>query len=169
MPALRLLKRAGLREPLIAVLPDRFEHSVSVFTAKAGLHVYERLIGQLGEDIHHLPIRKARTTRRGAYRLRIRVRADALRSLQREPAHEDGKPAHQQALLLCEQFVAPIDQRLQRLVARQHAATASGQQSEPIAQARRNLLHGEGFNPRRRELDGEGYAVQAAADRRSPR
>ena len=63
-----------------------------------------------------------------------------------------------------EEVVAPIDQRAQRLLARQSRPIAARQQTEAIRQALRNALDGQRAHAGRRKLDRERYAVEAMAD-----
>ena len=68
------------------------------------------------------------------------------------------------ALLVVEQVVAPVDQRAQRLLARQRRAIAAGQQTEAIGQPRRDLLDRQRAHARGGQLERERNAVEALAD-----
>jgi hypothetical protein len=61
-------------------------------------------------------------------------------------------------------IVAPLQRGSESLVARQRAARAAGQESEAIVEASPDLVQREHLHPCRRQLDGEGDAVQAPAD-----
>ena len=68
-----------------------------------------------------------------------------------------------------QEVVAPVDQRAQRLLARQRGAVAAGQQPEAIVQALGDLLDRQRAHARRGELDRERNAVEPPADvRRLP-
>src|SRR5260370_42628836 len=60
--------------------------------------------------------------------------------------------------------MTPIHGRLKRLMARQGRAASTGKQSESIAEARGDLVKGDGPQPRRGKLDRQWHAIEAAAD-----
>ena len=66
--------------------------------------------------------------------------ADRLGRLERPAPGEDRQPPEQRALRLAEQVVAPVDQRAQRLLARQGRPAAAGQQPEAVVQPGGDLL-----------------------------
>ena len=65
-----------------------------------------------------------------------------------------------------QQVVAPVDQRAQRLLARQRGAAAAGQQPEAVVQPRGDLLRRKHLDARGRQLDRQRDAVQPVADLR---
>src|SRR5258708_2260263 len=60
--------------------------------------------------------------------------------------------------------MTPIHGRLKRLMARQGRGASTGKQSESIAEARGDLVEGDGPQPRRGKLDREWHAIEAAAN-----
>src|SRR5207247_11200587 len=83
---------------------------------------------------------------------------------EREAAGEYAKAPEQRAFRLRQEVVAPVDRGLERLVARQRRATSAGEQGEAVAQPLEDLLHAEDSCSHSRQLDGEGQAVEAAAE-----
>ena len=63
-----------------------------------------------------------------------------------------------------QQVPAPVDERLERLLARQGGPPAAGQQPEPVAQALEDLADGQDRHARRGQLDGQRDAVETLAD-----
>ena len=119
-------------------------------TRRIGDH--ERFVHELGDSSDGFPFRERR------------VRHDAGGGFQAEAAREHGQPPQHDAIGLGEQPMAPIESRAQRLVARQRRTAAAGEDVKPQIQSA-----GEPFYPERRrargcKLDGERYAVEAAAD-----
>ena len=68
---------------------------------------------------------------------------DLLGRVEREAAGEHREAAEHGAFALGQQVVAPVDRRLQRLLAGQHGACAAGQQPEAVVEPGRDLLDGE--------------------------
>ena len=85
--------------------------------------------------------------------------------IEREAAGEDGKAAQQHAFAHGQEVVAPVQRGPQGLVARQRRAATVGQQAKTIVQARGQPFDTEHRRARRRQLDRQGNAVQAPADR----
>ena len=91
---------------------------------------------------------------------RVELRArDLLRRLKGAPACEDGQPGEEATLGVVEQLVAPVDGRAQRLLAWVEVA-CSAKEIEPAADALEDLRRRQDGRARRRELDGEGQAVE---------
>jgi len=65
--------------------------------------------------------------------------------------------------------VAPLNGRAQRLVAGRSGALAARQQAEAIVEVSQDLIGGEHSCPGRRQLDGQGNAIQTPADLRDRR
>lgn len=98
------------------------------------------------------------------------TRADLFRHLQRASADEDRQPPQQRTLRFGEQIVAPVDQRTERLLARQRIAAAAAEQVKTVVDPREDLRRGEQLHPRRRRpLDGEGNAAVDRQHRRAER
>ena len=98
------------------------------------------------------------------------VRADGLGGRQVATAGEHRQPLEHALLVVEEELVAPVDDRAQRLLARERGARPAGEQAEPIVQAGGDLRDRERAGAGRRELDGERQPVEAARRcRRSPR
>ena len=89
--------------------------------------------------------------RRGRPRARIRRR--------RVPRRRKSR-----ALALVEQVVTPVDERAQRLLARQCVPASAGEQTEALVELIAQLPWRENPHPRRGELDCERDAVEAPAD-----
>src|SRR5260221_5714757 len=62
--------------------------------------------------------------------------------------------------------MAPVNQRQQRLVARQGGATAARQQAKAIVQPRHDLVRRKDLDPRRCQLKRQRNPIQAPADLR---
>ncbi len=93
---------------------------------------------------------------RGAYR---------LRRLQRPPADEDRQPAEDRTLGRTEQPIAPINQCVQGLLARQRAARAAGEQAEAVIESFQQRLRAYGAQASGGQLQRQREAVQPPADR----
>ena len=65
---------------------------------------------------------------------------DLLGRVEREAAGEHREAPEHRALALGQQLVAPVDRRLQRLLAGQHRARAAGEQPEAVVEPGRDLL-----------------------------
>ena len=144
------------RSALLGVLAQGLQEPVARRRAE-GLGDDERLVDQPGDEVEDL---------RGLDRP---AGADGLGPFEREAAGEDGQAAEEGALGRGEQGVGPVDERPERLVAGQGRPAAAGEEAEAVVQARGDLLHAEHAHPRGGELEGEGDAVQTAADLRDVR
>lgn len=116
------------------------------------LHHHERLVDELEEHGEHVSGGEAPAG------------ADGLRGLEGEAAREDREAPEEDLLVRGEQAIAPVDGGPQRLVARQCAAAAAGEEAEAVVEALLELADGEAADAGGGELDGEGDAVEAAAD-----
>jgi hypothetical protein len=97
---------------------------------------------------------------------RVELRTgDLLRRRKGAPACEDGQPGEQATLGVIEQLVAPVDGRAQRLLAWVEVA-CSAKEIEPAADALKDLRRRQDGRARRRELDGQGQAVQRVTQAR---
>jgi hypothetical protein len=149
-PAQRVpLPRLG--QPLQAVGTDDLQHQVpgSLGTMP---HGQQRLVRERGQQVEDLA--------RGD----PRARADLLGGFQGGAACEDREPAPEHLLGLVEQVPAPVDHRAQCPVPGQRDPAAAGQQPEPVVQAGRDLVRGQGAQPGRGQLDGQRHAVKRPAD-----
>ena len=90
--------------------------------------------------------------------------ATPRRRLERPAAGEDREPRRQALLGVRQQVVAPVERRPQRLLARQRAARAAGQQAEALVQPGANASHGESAHARRGQLERQRDAVEPPAD-----
>src|SRR5580704_18210906 len=91
------------------------------------------------------------------------ARGDDTRRLQAEAAGEDRQAMQHHALGLAEQFVTPIQCRLERLMPRQSRPTTPGEQMELIVEARCQVLYTERRATGRRQLDRQRDAVESPA------
>jgi hypothetical protein len=94
-----------------------------------------------------------------------RLPPDRTHRLERPASGEHGQGAEERALLVGEKVVAPLNGGPERLVPRQRAAPAAGQEPEAIVQPREDLLDRKNLRSGRREFDGERHPVQALAQR----
>ena len=89
---------------------------------------------------------------------------DGLGRLERPSATEDSEAAEERAFVLGQELVAPVDGGAQRLLAGHRRAIAAGEETELIAEAVEDLGRREHVDARRRQLDGQRYAVETPAD-----
>ena len=68
------------------------------------------------------------------------------------------------AVVVGQEVPAPVDQGVERLLARDGRPATAGEESEPVAEARRDLVGRHGRHAGGGELDRERDAVEAAAD-----
>ena len=150
MAVAEILLLPGRLEPLERVLPDRFQLPVTALAALT-FEDDERLQRKLGEEVEDLRLLDTSTT------------ANLLRGAEREPAGKDREPAKEHLLLLAKQLVAPVHGRPQRLVACERRAACPREEPETVAESLLDLMEGQCSEPRRRELEREGNALEAAA------
>ncbi len=84
--------------------------------------------------------------------------------LQREATGEDGEACEDGLLLRIEEIEAPIDQRAQRLLAREVGAGSARQEPEAIGEPLGDRLDGERAHARGREFESERDAVEPPTD-----
>jgi hypothetical protein len=92
------------------------------------------------------------------------VRRDRFCRLDSERSDEHPEPAQELLLVVVEQPVTPLDRSEERLLAGQRGPGAAGQQPEPVVQPVADRPHAHGPQSRRRQLDGQGEAVETSAD-----
>ena len=90
--------------------------------------------------------------------------AHGVRRLERPAAREDPEAREQPAILGVEEVVAPVDRPAQRPLPLRQVPPAARAEVEPVAQALRHRGRREQADPRRRELDRQRQAVEAAHD-----
>jgi hypothetical protein len=90
--------------------------------------------------------------------------ADLLGRLQVETAREHRESRPQHLLLGRAQFEAPAHCRVQRLMTFRTPAAPRGEHLETILQSLHDLRRGQGSQPDRGELEGQGQSVKAPAD-----
>jgi hypothetical protein len=142
--ALQNFGLANGRQPLRAVLPNRFQQRVPGGRAAAVRHD-QRLVDQTREQIE------------------IRIAHD-LRRFERETAGEDGQTREQRLLAFGEKREAPVDRRAQSAMTRDRGARAAAENREPVFELRRDLFGREHADARRGELDRQRHAVEPPAD-----
>ena len=141
----------GLIEPFAGVEADRLEQPVAA-VADAVVARDERLLDQPRQDVGDLTPFEAVT---GAHRLdRGEVEAPG----------EDGQAAKERPLVVREQLVAPLEGRLERLLARRRRAAARAQQPEAVVQPLCDRVRPQRAEAGRGELDREREAVEPVAD-----
>ena len=106
MLVLHLNRLSDTRQLLGSVLPDRLQHPVPDLS-QHGLHLDEGFIHQAGQEVQHLP------------RLQGSETTDRLRRRQIPAPNEDRQARQKHLLRRCQEIVTPVDQRTQRLLARQ--------------------------------------------------
>ena len=79
------------------------------------------------------------------------------------PANTESR-CNSELLRIAQQVVAPVDQRAQRLLARQRRARTSCKESETLVQLAIDLLDRKRSHPRRRQFDGQRNPVQPITD-----
>ena len=142
---------AGFVEAFPAVLPQRLELGEPGLATGVG-GGDEGLVDQPAEHVEDLAGRH------------LVVGADRLGGGQLAAAGEHRQPGEQAAFVLEQQVVAPVHHRPQGLLAGQGGAGAPGEQPEAVVEP-----FGHGGQRQRAEagggeLDGQGQAVQPAAD-----
>jgi hypothetical protein len=153
VPSANLLLLTALLQFLQRVLADGLEHPVArVIAIRARLHPDERLF--------HQPPKQPENILDADYP----ARADGLRALQREAAGKDGQALEQDLLLLGEQVVAPVQGRVHGPLPLGQVPCPSG--LEGLIQPRQEFRGPEEPCLRCRELQREGQALEAPADRR---
>ena len=92
------------------------------------------------------------------------VGADRLDGVEVEAPNEHRQPSEQAALVLEEQLIAPVDDGPQGLLAGQGRASTPGAYPEGVVEAFREGKQRQCTEAGGGELDGEGKAVQPAAE-----
>ena len=140
------------REPFARVLARRLQKAIAIVRA-VRFHQHERFVDELRDvfvDARRRADRRSRTRR-------PRLRASTFRQTPRAAR----RAARSGGL---EELIAPVDQRAQRLLARQRGAAAAGEHAETRIEPFAELLHGHRAQTRRREFDRERNAVEPARD-----
>ena len=83
-----------------------------------------------------------------------------------EAAGEDGEAPPEESLCVVQKLIAPVDRRIERLLAVWTGGIAGSQDPEPRGEALVEALQTEGMESDRGELDREGHAVQLRAHAR---
>jgi rhodanese-related sulfurtransferase len=94
----------------------------------------------------------------------VRAAADRDRTRQREAVHEYAQSTHERAFAIVEQVVAPVDERTQRLLAREHIAPAPGEHAKAFVQPLAQLLRAQNLDPGGGQFDCQRNPVEAPAD-----
>ena len=127
----------------------RFEQPVAHrVTLRLGQH--QRLIDQRRQHVEDVELVKALIT------------SDRNCPLKREAADEDPQPPEEHALALVEQVVTPVNERAQRLLARQHVAPAAGEHAKTLVEPVAQLFDAEHLHACRRQLDRQAECRRAA-------
>src|SRR3981081_2889249 len=136
---------------LACVLADRLEHRVSRGAAEL-VHHHERLVDEMREQIKDGRAVDAFTG------------TDSLRRLEGPTPDKDGYSPKQDTLRVVQQVVAPVNERAQRLLSRDHGSTATGEEPESVVEPPGNLSDRENSDPGCRKLERQRNAVETAAD-----
>ena len=116
-------------QPIVRVLADRLEHPVA-----GGVGVLdddERAIDEATQAVQRLDARHPGRRRRGI----VLVADHAGRRLQRPATREHRQSAEQPLVRLGQEVPAPVDERLEGLLAGDGGPTTAGQEAETVAQA----------------------------------
>ena len=141
--------QSALAQALARELVDRFQHAVALAAVRSD---HQRLARQLGEQVGDaIPVEVlAGTDRRGG--------------LRRASSCEHRQSREKRSLVDGQQLVAPVDQRVERLLPRQCGAASAGEQAKAVVQAREHPLERHGPDAGRGELDRERDAIEAGAE-----
>src|SRR5829696_7610807 len=158
---------AARRELLKAELTDRYQHAVAGLSALSAGACQQAPVDELLEDRDG-----GRKTENGSVvalpfpRVPSRCRFPKHRfgRLQSEAAGENRQAAEESLLIRREQVVGPGDRVAQRAVAVRPVALAPTQEPQSIGQASEERYWVEQAQTRRRQLERERQAVQAATD-----
>ena len=142
------LRFAGVGEAVVAVLTKGLEEPVA---AGLAVVVHQRALDQAGHLVEHREL------------VAVGTRDDGGGVGEAEAAGEHRQGAEDPLLVGVEQPVGPVDRGQQGAVALV-AAAGAGQESEPLAEVGADVGGGHGADAGRGQLDGEGDAVEAAAD-----
>ena len=144
----------ALGEPVGGELPDRLQHRDPRLAARQ-VHPAEQALldeaGQPVEDVQGDAIDLAQVLGHRLDRGDLRVR---------EHRHQLVQPL----LPGLQELVAPVHRRAQRLLPLREVARPAAEQAQPVAQSIPEHVGREQAQARRRQLDRQGQAVQAAAD-----
>src|SRR5439155_24562495 len=88
---------------------------------------------------------------------------DRLGSVESEPAREHRQAGPQQTLVRAQEPVAPVDCRLERLLARRHAAVPGAEASDPGTEPTIERVQAKGVEADRCQLERERDAVEVGA------
>ena len=97
------------------------------------------------------------------------VTDDRVCDRRRPAAGEHRQPAQQPVVVLGQEVPAPVDERVERLLARDRGPAAAGEQPEPVTEPLRDVVRRHRRDPRRGELDRERDPVEPPADLRDRR
>jgi hypothetical protein len=152
------LRLSARHQPWPAVLAQRLQQPVPRAPRVGrgarlggGQEEDQGLLHQPGQQLDH----------RG--RLDLPTGAHGLGGVQREAPREDRQPIEEDPLLVGQEVVAPVDRRLQGLLAGQRGAAAPRQHPEPVLEAGEELLHRQHPDAGRGQLEGQRDAVQPHA------
>ena len=171
VPTPQLLGLARVREPVPPVLPDGLEHPVPRAVAVLP-HDKQRLVGQRGEQVEHVLGRDQRggvanTVPANTVLANPAQTCSAASSVR--AAGENGQPPQQRPLGVIEQVPAPVDDRPQRLMARQRGPAPARQQPEPVGRAGRRSAPASWRGSARRRARWPGASRRAPGRRGTPR
>ena len=156
MAVAQLGRLIGGDQPVTRVLSNRLQQVVARRAAAVDHH--ERASDQATQRVERVERRVV--ARRGL----IGQPGNLRRRLERAASGEDGEAPEQPPLVFGQQVPAPVDQRLEGLLARQRRPPPAGEQPEAISKPHRDLLHRQERHARGRQLDGQWNAVQPPAD-----
>ena len=118
----------------------------------AAIHHDHRLVDQAAEHIDNVMRLQRLMTAHGASRGGI------------ERAWEDRQAVEQAPLAVVEQLIRPVHCGVQRLVSFGPVPLTDVQHTEAITEPVGDVTHGQRAHPSRRQLDGQGYAIEVLTD-----
>jgi hypothetical protein len=140
-----------LPKPVVAELPKRFEEPEPVAGVSLS-SLQDRLLDERAHDPGNLlgfqPV----------------AGTDRLSRIELEPTREHREAGPQRSLVLTQELVAPVDRRLERLLAEGHTAVPRTQRVEPGAEPTIKGVQAKGVEPHRCQLERERDAVDMRAD-----
>ena len=130
---------------------DRLQHPVAGGVGRR-FHDHQRLVGQRPHQLGHVVGLDGARRHGGGGGVEVEGAGEARQPLERRPFGGG------------EEVVAPVEQRRHRALALGHRAVAAAQEAEALVEAVEDLGRRQDGAPRRRQLDGEGHAVEPLAD-----
>ena len=151
MPGVQGFHFARLEQPVARVLPDRLQQPVANHPVPL-LGDHQRLVHKMGQEIEHVLDVNA-------------VAATDLLSCLRDPASSKHRqPPQQHPFRLGQQFMAPVNRRLERLLPAQPGPSAIGQEAKAIVQPSGQLPDAQSRHASGGQFERQRDAIQPLTD-----